>query len=48
LALAIVLVAGGIGTLRTAARLRREALAHAAERTARMQRAAALQGHRLV
>ena len=47
-ALAIMLAAGGIGTLRAAARLRREALAHAAERTARMQRAAALQGHRLV
>jgi len=47
-ALAIALVAGGIGTLRAAARLRREALAHAAERVARMQHAAALQGHRLV
>ena len=46
-ALAIALVAGGIGTLRAAARLRREALAHAAERAARMQHAAALQGIRL-
>lgn len=44
-ALTLVLVAGGVGGLRGAARLRLEAQAHAADRKERMRRAAALQAH---